>query len=155
MIVKDAALFSAQLPSTGRLLGLDLGEKTIGLALSDSLRSIASPLETLARGKFSADSVKLQALKAKYELTGLVLGYPINMDGTEGPRCQATRAYATLLAPKLELPILLWDERMSTMAVNRMMLDADLSRARRGELVDKLASSYMLQGVLDILVNLG
>lgn len=139
-----------ELPS-GRLLGLDLGEKTIGLALSDSRRKIASPYETLSRGKFGKDAQALKTIIEREEVKGLVVGYPINMDGSLGPRAQATRAFVANLEKLIPLPVLLWDERMTTMAVERTMLEADLSRARRAELVDKLAASYMLQGFLDSL----
>lgn len=134
-----------------RLLGLDVGEKTIGLALSDVTRTIASPLETIARGKFTRDAEALKRAVAKYDVGALVIGYPINMDGSEGPRCQSTRAFARQLGEIIPLPLVLWDERMSTMAVERVMLEADLSRARRGELVDKMAASYLLQSALDAL----
>lgn len=132
-------------------MGLDVGEKTIGLALSDVERMIASPLKTLTRGKFSKDAQELQTIINEHSICGLVIGYPVNMDGSEGPRCQSIRQFARNLAEKTPLPMLLFDERMSTMAVTRTMLDADLSRARRAELVDKLAASYILQGVLDSL----
>lgn len=145
--IKD---FFATLPSSGRLLGLDIGTKTIGLAISDSRRQIASPLETIQRKKFTQDAIRLSELITQHQVTGLVMGYPVNMDGSEGPRCQSTRQFARSLEPLLTaLPMLLWDERMSSMAVERTMLEADLSRARRSELVDKLAASYILQGVLD------
>lgn len=134
-----------------RLLGLDLGEKTIGLALSDLRRVIATPMHTISRGKFSKDAAELLSIIEKQEVGALVLGYPVNMDGSEGPRCQATRQYARNLEEKTPLPILLFDERMSTLAVTRTMLEADLSRQRRAELVDKMAASYMLQAVLDSL----
>ena len=132
-----------------RLLGLDLGTKTIGLALSDSMLSVASPLETLRRTKFTADAEVLLALIAEREIGGLVLGLPRNMDGSEGPRAQSTRSFVRNLLPKTELPIVFWDERMSTAAVTRTLLEADASRARRAELVDQMAAAYILQGVLD------
>ena len=139
-----------RLPPGQRYLGLDLGTKTIGLALSDTGHRIASPLRTLARKKFTQDAAALTALIAAENVGALVLGLPVNMDGTEGPRCQATRAFARNFAGLSDLPIALWDERMSTMAVQRMMTDeADLSRARRAELVDKLAAGYILQAYLD------
>jgi putative Holliday junction resolvase len=139
------------LPKGARLLALDLGEKTIGLALSDGLRVIATPLFTIRRGKFTDDANTLIGIIGEHKVGALVLGYPINMDGTEGPRCQSVRQFARNFEEKHPIPILLADERMSTMAVTRTMLDADLSRARRSELVDKLAASYILQGVLDAL----
>lgn len=133
-----------------RFLGLDLGTKTIGLALSDAGHRIASPYQTLARKKFGQDAAELAKIIAREGVSALVLGLPVNMDGTEGPRCQATRAFARNFAQQMPLPIALWDERMSTVAVQRMMTDeADLSRARRAELVDKLAASYILQSYLD------
>ena len=134
-----------------RLLGLDVGEKTIGLSLSDVGRMIATPYKTIARSKFSKDVVALEAIINEQNVGGLVIGYPINMDGSEGPRCQSIRQFARNLSEKITLPMLLADERMSTMAVTRIMMDADLSRARRAELVDKMAASYILQGVLDML----
>lgn len=134
-----------------RLLGLDVGEKTIGIALSDVGRMIATPYKTITRGKFSKDAEALASIIKEQKVGGLVIGYPVNMDGSEGPRCQSIRQFARNLEEKIALPVLLFDERMSTMAVTRTMLDADLSRARRAELVDKMAASYILQGVLDIL----
>ncbi len=145
----DNAAFAATLPPTGALLGLDLGTRTIGLALSDPRRRIASPLLTIARTKFAADAKALLDLADKHAVVGLVLGLPLNMDGSEGPRAQATRAFARNLARLTELPILFWDERLSTAAVTRTLLDADASRKRRGEVVDKMAAAYILQGALD------
>ena len=142
------------LAANQRLLGLDVGEKTIGLALSDLSRLIATPYKTIERGKFSKDAEQLLNLVNEYKIGALVLGYPVNMDGSEGPRCQSTRQFARNLSKKIDLPMLLADERMSTMAVTRTMLDADLSRARRAELVDKLAASYILQGTLDALASM-
>jgi putative Holliday junction resolvase len=142
------ALFSS-LPTGARLLGLDLGEKTIGLALSDVERSIATPLETIRRTKFTADAERIGDIVARFGVGGLVIGLPLNMDGSEGPRVQATRAFVRNLKPLLGVPIVFWDERLSTAAVTRALLDADASRARRGELVDKLAAAYILQGALD------
>jgi len=141
--------FIKALPQSGRLLGLDAGETTIGLALSDHSRMIASPHSTIERKKFTKDMEALQAVIAAHSVCGLVIGYPVNMDGSLGPRTQSTRTFVSNLKKQISLPMLLWDERMSTMAVERVMLDADLSRARRAELVDKLAASYMLQGMLD------
>jgi putative Holliday junction resolvase len=134
-----------------RLLGLDVGEKTIGLALSDLSRMIATPYKTIERSKFSKDAEALLSIINEHHVAALVLGYPVNMDGTEGPRCQSVRQFARNLSEKTSLPMLLADERMSTMAVTRTMLDADLSRTRRAELVDKMAASYILQGALDTL----
>jgi putative Holliday junction resolvase len=132
-----------------RLIGVDLGTKTIGLALSDVERRIASPLETIKRVKFTPDVEKMKGFVQRFGVGGLVFGLPLNMDGTEGPRSQATRAFVRNLKPLLPLPVLFWDERLSTMAVTRMLIDADTSRARRGELVDKMAAAYILQGALD------
>ena len=137
-----------------RLIGVDLGSKTIGLALSDVSLSIASPLETIKRTKFAADATRLLALAAEHDAGGLVVGLPLNMDGTEGPRCQSTRAFIRNLEKLTALPIAFWDERMSTQAVTRTLLDADASRARRAELVDKMAAAYILQGALDRLKKL-
>lgn len=138
-----------------RLLGLDLGEKMIGLALSDVRRVIATPMRTIERSKFSKDAAELLEIITKQNIGALVLGYPMNMDGSEGPRCQSTRQFARNMKEKTDIPIVLFDERMSTMAVTRTMLDADLSRARRAELVDKMAASYMLQAVLDMFSQQG
>ncbi len=146
--------FEAQLPETGRLLGMDLGTKTIGLAVSDPMRSISSPRETLRRGRFRVDAASLARLCEAESVVGLVIGLPINMNGTEGPRAQSSRAFAANIAARLTLPVLLWDERLSTAAVTRMMIDADLSRRRRGQVVDKLAAGYILQGALDALDSL-
>ncbi|KZK79500.1 putative Holliday junction resolvase [Pseudovibrio sp. W64] len=132
-----------------RLIGIDLGSKTIGLALTDSGRQIASPLETIKRKKFTQDVERLLDLCKEHSVFGLVIGLPLNMDGTEGPRCQATRAFVRNLAQKTEIPITYWDERLSTAAVTRTLIEADRSRARRAELVDKMAASYILQGFLD------
>jgi putative Holliday junction resolvase len=139
----------AALPASGKLLGLDLGTKTIGVAVSDALRYSATPLETIRRTKFTADAQQLEALARANAVVGIVLGLPLNMDGTEGPRAQSTRAFARNLAQKLPLPIAFWDERLSTSAVTRMLIEADTRRDRRAEVVDKLAASYILQGALD------
>jgi putative Holliday junction resolvase len=132
-----------------RLLGIDLGTKTIGLALSDVERRIATPLETVRRTKFTPDAARLKEIVGRFQVAGAVIGLPLNMDGSEGPRAQATRAFARHLGPVLGIPILFWDERLSTVVVTRALLDADASRARRGELVDKMAAAYILQGALD------
>ncbi|MDE3015492.1 MAG: Holliday junction resolvase RuvX [Pseudomonadota bacterium] len=149
IIANSPAEFTAALPSAARLLGLDVGEKTIGLALTDATRRIATPLSTIERGKFTKDMEHLKKIIAAHAVAGLVIGYPINMDGSLGPRAQSTRTFVSNLQKYIELPMLLWDERLSTMAVERAMLEADLSRARRDALVDKLAAGYMLQGFLD------
>lgn len=142
--------FKALLPATGRLIALDVGSVTIGVAVSDGTRMIASPDLTIMRKKWSDDASALQAMIEGEGVVGIVIGYPVNMDGTLGPRAQSMRGFARMFQEKMPLPVLLWDERMSTMAVVRMMeKEADLSRKRRDELVDKLAASYILQGVLD------
>jgi putative holliday junction resolvase len=138
------------LPTTGKLLGLDLGTKTIGVAISDGMRYSATPLETIARTKFTADATRIIELIAENAAVGIILGLPLNMDGSEGPRAQSTRAFARNLSQKLSIPIAFWDERLSTSAVNRMMIDeANMRRDKRAEVVDKLAASYILQGALD------
>lgn len=142
------------LPEHARLLGLDLGTKTIGLALSDVERRIATPLETIRRVKFGLDATALLKVAGQHAIAGLVIGLPINMDGTEGPRAQSTRAFVRNLLPLTSLPIVFWDERMSTMAVTRTLLDADASRAKRAAVVDKMAAAYILQGALDRLDRL-
>ncbi|NMA98590.1 MAG: Holliday junction resolvase RuvX [Phyllobacteriaceae bacterium] len=139
----------AAIPPTGKILGLDLGTKTIGVAISDGMRYSATPLETIKRTKFTQDAERLIELINQNQVVALILGLPLNMDGTEGPRAQSTRAFARNLIPKVNLPIAFWDERLSTSAVTRMMIDADLRRDRRAEVVDKLAASYILQGALD------
>jgi len=133
-------------PPTGKLLGLDLGTKTIGVAVSDGMRYSATPLETIQRSKFTADAARLLELIEENAAVALVLGLPLNMDGTEGPRVQSTRAFARNLSQKTPLPILFWDERLSTSAVTRMLIEADTRRDKRAEIVDKLAASYILQG---------
>jgi len=142
------------LPAHARLLGLDLGTKTIGLALSDVERQIATPLETIRRVKFGQDAAELLRIAGKHAVAGLVIGLPLNMDGTEGPRVQSTRAFVRNLAPLTSLPTVFWDERMSTLAVTRTLLDADASRAKRAEVVDKMAAAYILQGALDRLTRM-
>ncbi|MEQ1901755.1 MAG: Holliday junction resolvase RuvX [Devosia sp.] len=137
------------LPPSGKILGLDLGTKTIGVAISDGMRYSATPLETIARTKFTADAARLVALIAENAAVGIVLGLPLNMDGSEGPRAQSTRTFARNLSQKTPIPIAFWDERLSTAAVERMLIDADTRRDKRAEVVDKLAASYILQGFLD------
>lgn len=137
-----------------RLLGLDLGEKTVGLAISDGALTVASPLETLRRRKFTQDAEALKAIVAEREAGGLIIGLPVNMDGSEGPRCQSVRQFARNLAQiaGLDLPHAFWDERLSTAAVERFMIEeADMTRRRRGEVVDKMAAAFILQGALDAL----
>ena len=143
------AEFAAALPRSARLMGLDLGTKTIGLALSDVERRIATPLETIRRVKFRSDATALLALAEKFSVAALVIGLPLNMDGSEGPRAQATRAFVRNLAALSPLPVLYQDERLSTAAVTRTLIDADTSRARRAELVDKMAAAYILQAFID------
>jgi putative Holliday junction resolvase len=145
----DLSSSLAALPASGKLLGLDLGTKTIGVAVSDALRYSATPLETIRRTKFTADAQQLEVLAKANAVVGIVLGLPLNMEGSEGPRAQSTRAFARNLAQKLPLPISFWDERLSTSAVTRMLIEADTRRDRRAEVVDKLAASYILQGALD------
>ena len=143
------SLEELSLPPKARLLGIDLGEKTIGLALSDTLLTVATPMETLKRGKFTADAAKLEAIIAAQGVGGVVLGLPLNMDGSAGPAAQAARAFGRNLAGRIALPVVFWDERLSTAAVTRTLLDADASRKRRGEVVDKMAAAYILQGALE------
>jgi len=151
VIAKDDELvaFMEGLGPRARLMGVDLGTRTIGLALSDVEKRIATPLETIKRVKFTPDAGRMKALAERYEVGGLVFGLPLNMDGTEGPRSQATRAFVRNLKPILPLPVLFWDERLSTMVVTRTLLDADASRAKRADAVDKMAAAYILQGALD------
>lgn len=144
----------ASLPSGTRLLGLDLGEKTIGLALSDTLLSVATPMQTLKRGKFSADAAQLDTIISAQGVAGLVVGLPLNMDGTDGPSAQSARAFCRNWAARSPLPVLMQDERLSTSAVTRTLLEADASRRRRDQVVDKMAAAYILQGALDRLRNL-
>ncbi len=139
----------AALPRGARLMGLDLGTKTIGLALSDVDRRIATPLDTVRRTKFRADADEVLRHATKQGVAALVLGLPLNMDGTEGARVQSTKAFARNLAAMTPLPIVFWDERLSTAAVTRALIEADASRAKRGEVVDRMAAAYILQGLLD------
>ena len=139
-----------------RLLGLDPGSKTIGLAISDSALTVASPLETIKRGKFTQDAARLAEICKDYRIGGLVIGLPVNMDGTEGPRCQSVRQLARNLVEKAGFtqPIAFWDERLSTAAVERFLVDeADMTRKRRAEVVDKMAAAYILQGALDAIAR--
>jgi len=142
----DAA---ALLPARGALIGLDLGSKTIGVAASDPDRRVAAPVETIARKRFSLDAQRISTLATERRAVGYVLGLPVNMDGTEGPRAQATRAFARNFAKLTELPIALWDERLSTAAVERALIAADASRAKRKAVIDQHAATYILQGALD------
>jgi len=141
----------AALPRHARLMGLDLGTKTIGIALSDVMLTIATPFDTIKRTKFTKDVEQLFAFMDKHEVAGLVMGLPVEMDGCEGARCQSTRAFVRNLLNLRDVPVALWDERLSTAAVTRTLLEADASRARRAEVVDKMAAAYILQGALDAL----
>jgi len=151
MIVRNPVDIKPFIKRGQAVLGLDLGSKTIGLAKSDLSFTIASPLETIRRTKFTKDALELKAIIDANEIGALVLGLPYNMDGTEGPRCQSTRQFAANLLEKFDIPITYWDERMSTQAVTRTLLEADASRKRRAEVVDKMAAAYILQGALDAL----
>ena len=147
--IEVIADFAAVLAPGYRLIGIDLGTKTIGLALSDVTRTIASPLETIRRVKFTPDVAQLLAIASAHWVAGFVLGLPVNMDGSEGSRAQATRAFARNLNKLTALPILLWDERLSTSAAERTLIEADTSRKRRAEVIDKMAAAIILQGALD------
>jgi putative Holliday junction resolvase len=149
MPLLDLAAFAAALPRTGALLGLDPGEKRIGVAVSDVSRLIASSLDTVTRSKFSADAEAILKLFDARACAGFVIGLPLNMDGSSGPAAQSARAFARNLLRLRDEPLLLWDERLSTSAVTRTLIEADASRKRRGEVVDKMAAAYMLQGALD------
>ena len=154
MIRADISELKADLRPGQRLMGLDLGEKTIGLALSDTLLTVASPLTTLKRGKFTADAALLGSLIAEHGIGGLVIGLPLNMDGSEGPSAQSARAFARNFAKLSDCPVTFMDERLSTAAVTRTLLEADASRRRRSEVVDKMAAAYILQAALDRLRHL-
>jgi putative Holliday junction resolvase len=149
MIYDDTADFIAALPPMQALIGLDLGEKTIGVAVSDSFQSVATPLETVRRKKFGVDAARLAEIIAERRIGGLVLGLPRNMDGSEGSRCQSTRAFARNFDRLTPLPITYWDERLSTVAAERALLEADTTRKRRAEVIDHVAAGYILQGLLD------
>lgn len=152
MITTQPSQFRAALPAGGRLLGLDVGTKTIGTALCDAGWSFASPAQLIRRSKFQKDKASLVALATEQQVAGLVIGLPLNLDGTDSPRTQSTRAFARNVED-LGMPILMWDERWSTVAVERTLIEQDASRARRAELVDKMAAAYILQGAIDALVN--
>ncbi|MFL6734634.1 MAG: Holliday junction resolvase RuvX [Sphingomicrobium sp.] len=152
MITASAAEFASALPDAGKLAGLDVGTKTIGLAVCDARWSFAGPAETIRRTKFTADFQALTMFVARENVVGIVLGLPLNMDGSDSPRTQSVRAFARNLQP-LQLPVLLWDERWSTQAVERAMVAANVSRAKRAEAIDKLAAAHILQGAIDALVN--
>jgi putative Holliday junction resolvase len=137
------------------MLGLDVGAKTIGMALSDVTRSVATPYDTIRRTKFTADAKMIREVVEKNQVGALVIGFPLNLDGSEGPRAQSTRAFATNLAAHVTVPMVFWDERLSTAAVERHLIEADASRKRRAEVVDRMAAAYILQGALDRLRRLG
>ena len=149
MICEDIDSFAAAVRPLQPLIGLDLGTKTIGVAISDSLRLTATPIETIKRVKFTADAARLTDMITEREIGGIILGLPRNMDGSEGPRCQSTRAFARNLSRICDLPIGFWDERLSTVAAEKALLEADTSRKRRAEVIDHVAASYILQGALD------
>ncbi len=149
MICTDMDAFADALPPRRAVAGLDLGDKTIGVAVSDRMMSVATPLETIRRTKFTADAGRLLGIAKDREIGGLILGMPFNMDGSEGPRCQSTRAFARNLERLTTLPIVFWDERLSTVAAERALLEADTSRKRRGEVIDHVAAGVILQGALD------
>ncbi len=154
MIHDEFEDFAAALKPMSALMGLDLGEKTIGVAVSDRTRGVASPLETVRRKKFTLDSARLLEIIGDREIGGILLGLPKNMDGSEGPRCQSTRAFARNLSRLTDLPIGFWDERLSTVAAEKALLEADTTRKRRGQVIDHVAAGYILQGALDRLSNL-
>lgn len=149
MICADAQALADALPASGALGGLDLGTRTVGLAVSDTRRVVASPLRTVRRTRFNVDASAILDMARARDLRGLVLGLPVNMDGSEGPRAQSTRAFARNLERLTDLPIAFWDERLSTVAATRALLEADASRARRAAVIDAVAASYILQGMLD------
>ncbi|MBN7786190.1 Holliday junction resolvase RuvX [Ponticoccus gilvus] len=154
MIHDEIADFAAALRPMTALAGLDLGTKTIGVAVTDTFRTVATPLETVKRRKFTLDAERLLAILKQRGIGGLVLGLPRNMDGTEGPRCQSTRAFARNFSALWDGPVTFWDERLSTVAAERALLEADTSRKRRAEVIDHVAASYILQGALDRLRHL-
>ena len=149
MIYEEIAEFAKDLPKLGALIGLDLGTKTIGVAVSDHMRNVATPLETIKRQKFTKDAETLLKLCNNRALTGIILGLPRNMNGTEGPRAQSTRSFARNFSQKTNLMITYWDERLSTVAAEKLLLEANTSRKRRSEVIDHVAASYILQGALD------
>lgn len=154
MILPDVARFLPVLPPNRAIAGLDLGDKTIGVALSDLRRGVATPIEVIRREKFTIDAARLLALLTARGAAGIILGLPLNMDGSEGPRVQATRAFARNLEKLTDLPITFWDERLSTVAAERALLEADTSRKRRKEVIDQVAAGYILQGALDRMAHM-
>lgn len=154
VIFEQITEFAGALPGSGALMGLDLGTRTIGVAVSDGLRNVATPLETVKRRKFNLDAGRLLEIQTARSIAGIVLGLPRNMDGSEGPRCQSTRAFARNLERVTPLPVTFWDERLSTVAAERALLEADTTRKRRAEVIDHVAAGYILQGALDRLRHL-
>lgn len=154
MILEDLNAQVQEIPVMQAMMGLDLGTKTIGVAVSDGMQSVATPLETVKRKKFTQDAERLLQIIAERNIGAVVLGLPLNMDGTEGPRAQSTRAFARNLEKLITIPITFWDERLSTVAAERALLEGDTSRKRRSEVIDHVAASYILQGVLDRLGHL-
>jgi putative Holliday junction resolvase len=148
-VCEDVEDFLALTGATSSLMGLDFGTKTIGVAISDRLQTVATPRETIKRRKFGLDADAIERLIAENEIVGIVLGLPMNMDGSEGPRAQSTRAFARNLAGRINVPMFFWDERLSTVAAERALLEADMSRKKRAVVIDNVAASYILQGVLD------
>ena len=153
LITKTKEAFLKSLNPNGPLIGLDFGSKTIGTAISDSTRTIATPLCIIKRRKFADDFREILRIKSSYSFVGIVLGLPINMNGTEGPRCQSTRSFAIKLSNEMELPIYLWDERLSTVAAEKILITSNVSRKSRSKVIDKIAACYILQGCLDRLKN--
>jgi putative Holliday junction resolvase len=151
MAIRNISELKSLIKPGDRLLGLDVGSKTIGLAVADATLTVATPFETIRRTKFAKDAEALLAIVDRRQVGALVVGLPLNMDGSEGPRCQSVRQFATNLLTKRDLEIAFWDERLSTAAVTRTLIDADASRKRRSELVDKMAAAYILQGALDLI----
>ena len=149
MIYEDVSKFASELQSNNSLIGLDLGTKTIGVAVSDTILSVATPIKTIKRKKFSADADQLLRIISIKNCCGVVVGLPKNMDGSEGPRAQSTRAFARNFSAKAQLPITFWDERLSTVAAEKALLEADTTRKRRAEVIDHVAAAYILQGFLD------
>ena len=154
LITSDTSEFAGTLSSGGKLAGLDVGTKTIGMALSDVTRSVATPFDTIHRTKFTVDAKTIREVVEKNRVGALVIGFPLNLDGSEGPRAQSTRAFARNLAAHVTVPMVFWDERLSTAAVERHLIEADASRKRRAEVIDRMAAAYILQGALDRLRRL-
>ena len=154
MIIGDIQTFSLRLADHSALIGLDLGKKTIGMAISDDGRKIASALNTIRRTRFTQDAEFLLNIAVEYGVGGFILGLPLNMNGTEGPRCQSVRQFASNLSEKTDIPMAFWDERLSTQAVERHLIARDVSRKRRAKVIDKLAAQFILQGALDFMRNI-